>query len=215
MPSADRKYGVPVRIEEDSKELLIKLTQRYGKDMKIILGTLIDMCDQHDLLKKGWEKRLTAALKKGRREIENLKFEEDADRCPAIVKGAEKYKCVWGRREKPPTIKILEKEYEASKELCFGCKRTLAINEQNREYLRQIQQLEFNLKAKSEMTYKVPICGDVGRLNEDATIFTSCRENNGNAVYIEEFCKVKNEGEPCKWYTESIVGVGRKIKRRY
>lgn len=203
--------GGSIRVSQESIERIRRIAKKTGLHHIEIMGTLLDMCEQHNLLKKDWQKRLNVSLERGRREIEESDFDTDPNRCVAIAKGEEKFKCVWGRKGKPPMIRLLAKEYSLSKEMCFSCVKTLLLITENEDYIEKIRLLEFQLQAKSDMMLKVPVCEAVGVLNGDGTLFSRCQEHNMRAVNIEKFCKVKDNGEPCSWYKESIVGVAARI----
>ena len=200
-------------------KLLRKLTEQFKVSRKgaettqgDLIAYLLDMCNVHNLIKEGWMDRLTGALKRGDWKTEDKMMKNDTDRCPAMTHGEEKFKCVWGRKGKPPMIRLLEKDYSLSKNGCVSCVKTMLLVTDKEEYEKKIKYLESKLQAKSEIELKVPVCEAVGVLNGDGTLFSRCQEHNMRAVNIEKFCKVKNNGEPCDWYMESIVGVAEIIK---
>lgn len=209
MPRKPR-LGTTVRLKPVDIETLRKLAKKLGLEQQDILGTLINMCEVHDLLNKEWQERLTAALERGRREIERVQFEGDADRCHAIAQGEEKYKCVWGRQGKPPLIRLLERDYEASKVLCLSCKKTLLILEENAEYLKQIDNLKTKIQQKVDVSFKVPICHKGGILNEDSTEFSGCPKHRGENVSVEKFCRVYSSGLPCALFAQRVIAVADK-----
>ena len=207
MPRTPQKGG-SVRLSGITIDKLRKLSKRIGLDQKTIISTLLDMCIQHDLLNKDWQERLTAALERGRRDIESRYFESDPDRCPAIARGEERFKCVWGRVGKPPFIRLLEKEYEDSKEICASCKRTLLIDEENRKYVIRINELENKLQHKANQQFKAPVCNRGAILTNDGLAFKSCPARGfDKPVDIKTWCKVYNRDTPCYSYAEILIGV--------
>ena len=219
MPRGRSSAGSNVKLLPEEIKLLRKLTARFKvfhKDKNKTQGDLIfyllQLCDVHNLIKEGWDERLTKSLKSGDWQTEENMMRTDPDRCIAISHGKEIFKCVWGRRRKPPMIRLLEKEYEFSKNMCQSCTLTLLDDDERESYEDTIKNLENRLQANADLTFKIPICEAVGVLNGDGTLFSRCQEHNMRAVNIEKFCKVKNDGEPCEWYKESIVGVAEKIK---
>jgi len=204
-------------------KLLRKLTKRFKvfhKDEKKSQGDLIfyllQLCDVHNLIKEGGHlqgvESLTESVKSGDWQTEENMMRTDPGRCIAISHGKEIFKCVWGRRRKPPLIRLLDKEYEFSKNMCKSCTLTLLDDDERESYKDTIKNLENKLQANADLTFKIPICEAVGVLNGDGTLFSRCQEQNMRAVNIEKFCKIKNNGEPCNWYKESIVGIAEKIK---
>lgn len=206
MPRTPRK-GTAVRIDEEHHKILRRLTNRTGKNQKELFEFLLVLCESIDAVNPGWQERLTASLERGRREIELRLFNDDQGRCVALANGIEKYKCVWGRKGKPPFIRLLETEYEASKELCLRCNRTLAMIEENEGLKRKNIELEERLKTRANVTFKVPKCNVGAILSEDGTEFRGCRKSPTVPVSVEKFCKVYQNGLPCAVYAESVIGV--------
>jgi hypothetical protein len=207
MPESPRST-VTIRIEFEAREKLRSLSKRYDLTQNDILTILFDMCDQHDLLRKDWQDRLTAALERGQREIEALAYYEDPNKCPAIAKGSEKYKCVWGREGKPPQIRVLEADFQASLEVCKKCKVTLQIMQEAEGLRSKVDQLTNQLERKAKESFKVPICHKGATLNENATEFSNCPKYRGENVSVESFCKKYSRGLPCALYAERVIAVG-------
>ena len=44
-----------IRVEEDARDKAVALSERYDLPMKTILSKLIDLCEDHNLLKPGWD----------------------------------------------------------------------------------------------------------------------------------------------------------------
>lgn len=208
MPQGSNK-DVTIKISADAHSLLRKIKKSSELDQKQILELLLELCEDNDLLNPGWQKRLTASLVKGARHIESSKFRTDLDRCPALAEGEEKFKCVWGRKGEPPKIKILEKEYETTKEICSKCRITLEIYEENQEYLNEIEALKKKLETKRLVTFKAPVCKMGAILGEDGKSFSGCRKSS-IPVSVEGFCKAQQQGQGCPMYGESVIGIGNK-----
>ena len=208
MPPEPVDYGKTVRIPTEHREQLRKVSKRIGLAQSHILGTLIDMADVHDLLRPDWQKRLKAALLAGDREIESDKYFEDPNRCPAIAKGTSKYKCIWGRKEKTPEVRVLEEFYEASKELCKACKITLGMKAETAGLREEVKHLTHELEIKEKVVFKVPICHKGATLNEDGTEFTNCPKHRHESVSVAAFCKVYQNKLPCMLFAERVIGVG-------
>jgi hypothetical protein len=194
-------------MEAETKDILRMLCKRYDLTQNDVLKVLLEMCDQHDLLKKEWQKRLTAALERGKREIEAKAYYDDPRKCPAMAMGSEKYKCVWGREGRPPAVRVLEVEYQASLEMCLKCKATLQIMQESEGLRSRVVQLENKLKQKSNIEFKIPICHKGATLNEDSTEFSGCPKHPGENVSIDNFCKVYSNGLPCALFAQRVIGV--------
>lgn len=206
MSREDRKDST-IRIDLDNKEALRKICKRTGFSQPDVLNILFNIAESENLITDGWQKRLKALERKADREIEALYYWEDPERCPAIAKGSEKYKCVWGRVGRPPEIRVLEADYQSSKEVCMKCKITLMMKEEVHALRNQADNLEKRLKEKVNVKYKVPICNKGAILNEDATEFSGCPKHRGENVSVATFCKVYSSGLPCALYAERVIGV--------
>ena len=204
-----------IRIDAEDMPLIKKLLAQFKKNMKKPNATqadfihyLLNMCDVQGLLKEDWMKSLTKATKRGSWSTEQEEMEFDSDRCPAIAHGEEKFKCVWGRKGKPPMIRILEKEYGLSKNMCVGCEKTLLPIAENEQHLKRIKVLEKGLESRAREVYKIPVCEGGANLTPDGTGFKRCRRSNTD-VDVLRFCKVVEDG-PCSYFREIVVGVGEK-----
>lgn len=204
-----------IRLAAEDMQLVEKLLKRFKRAKKKpaatqgdLLHFLLLMCDTHGLIKEGWMERLTTALERGNWSIEQEQMEFDSDRCPAIAHGEEKFKCVWGRKGKPPLIRILEKEYGLSKNMCVGCEKTRLPIAENEKHLKRIKVLEKGLESRAREVYKIPVCEGGANLTPDGTGFKKCRRSNTD-VDVLRFCKVVEDG-PCSYFREIVVGVGEK-----
>jgi hypothetical protein len=208
MPSADRRYGKTVRIDDDAKEKLIKYAQRTGMKNRVILNTLIDMCDQFDLLSPDWTDRINAALAKGSAVIQRSRLQE-IEKCDGLRKADGKHKCIQGRPDKTPMIRILSEDLDEALDLCEGCTLTKDPILQNIEYQKRITVLEMQLKAKSDFKLKAPVCERGAVLDNDGTAFKGCPRSS-NPVSIKNFCMILKNGLPCGLFRTVILGVGKK-----
>ena len=104
-------------------------------------------------------------------------------------------------------LRILAEKREDALNLCEGCTLTLEPILQNKEYQKQIANLQDRLNQKASVTYKVPICHKGATLNEDSTEFAGCPKHKGENVSIQNFCKVYSNGLPCMLYAERVIGV--------
>jgi hypothetical protein len=206
MPSPDTST---IRIPVDKKEQLRKVVRRVKLSQVDVLATLIDMADQHDLLREDWQKRLNAALRAGDRELESEAYHQDPDRCPAMAKGDKKYKCVWGRHQKTPEVRILEEFYQNSKNLCMSCGITLGMRLENEGLKQKVADLE---EERERIEFKLPICHKGAIVNKDASEFSGCPRhiNKNENVSVAKFCKVYRTGTPCFSFAERVIGIGEK-----
>ena len=207
MPEQPRKDG-NVRLP---KELINRIrTQAKRKEMTQIklIEELIKLQEVHDLLRDDWDVRLTAALKKGMWHLAQQKHFENKKRCDALRAGDEKWKCIHGRYQKTPMIRILAECYEASLRLCEGCEVTLAPILLNYELQGKIQQLENKLEARAGVTFKAPVCNRGAVLTADGNEFRSCpKRPSAKTVSVYKFCKVLSNGLPCQLYAEIPISV--------
>ncbi len=205
------KYGSSVSLPKNTVDLLRKLCKKYDWTQPALIQRVLEITEYNDLLNKNWENKLTASLKRGSWIEEQEQMEFDSDRCPAIAHGEEKFKCVWGRKGKPPLIRLLEKEYSLSKDGCGSCRRTLEPILENIEHKITIQNLKDKLNKNADLTFKAPVCEAGGILNGDGTEFSRCQDRGG-FVDVKKYCKKRNEGKGCTFYSESVIGFAEKIE---
>ncbi len=207
MPRTPQK-GAAVRLPEEPIKLLRKLAKKTGKSQIWVLSRLLTMADVHDLLNEGWQERLNAALKKGMWHIAQQKHFENKKRCDALRAADEKWKCIHGRYQKTPMIRILAEVYEDALNLCEGCEVTLAPILLNYELQGKIQQLENKLEARAGVTFKAPVCNRGAVLTADGNEFRSCpKRPSAKTVSVFKLCKVLSDGLPCQLYAEVPISV--------
>ena len=205
MPRKQAEY--PIRATPETVELLRRITRNSGKSQDQIMFLLFNLHDTLDLLEEGWQERLAAAERVGAWQLQREKHFAKSDRCLGFREADGKWKCIAGREEKTPMIRILAEDYDDALNLCEGCQLTLEPIRKNREYRRQIIDLEERLDRRVSVKYKVPICHKGAILNEDSTEFSSCPKHRGENVSIENFCKKYSSGLPCALYAERVIGV--------
>jgi len=66
--------GGSIRVSQVAIERIRRIAKKTGLHQIEIMGTLLDMCEKYNLLQKDWQKRLNAALERGRRDIEQSDF---------------------------------------------------------------------------------------------------------------------------------------------
>ncbi len=211
MPRTPQK-GTAVRIDGDHHKILRKLVKRSGKTQGEIFELLLEITDENDLLNPEWDTRLTASLERGKWIIQWKNWSESNDDCEGLRGVDQKWKCIQGRKNKTPMIRLLGADYDEARNLCEGCEITKARTAETEGLREKVITLQAKLRHRADIVYRVPVCEAVGILNSDSTLFSRCQEYNMRAVNIEKFCKIKNNGDPCGWYKESIVGVGEEIK---
>ena len=203
-----KQTGGSIRLPE---KLIHRIrTQARRKDMTQIklLEKLIKIQEVNDLLREDWSKRLDASLKKGMWHIAQQKHFENKKRCDALRAADEKWKCIHGRYQKTPMIRILAEVYEDALNLCEGCEVTLAPILLNYELQGKIQQLENKLEARAGVTFKAPVCNRGAVLTADGTEFRSCpKRPSAKTVSVFKFCKVLSNGTPCQLYAEIPISV--------
>lgn len=204
MPRTARKGGA-VRLPEETINLLRKLAKNLDKTQPWILERLLIMADTHDLLNEGWQDRLTAALEKGMWHLENQKHFENQGACAGLRAADRKWKCVQGRPNKTPMIRILAEDYDEACGLCVGCMVTQEPILKNYELQEKIQQLQKTLNAQGSVTFKAPVCNRGAVLTADGTEFRGCERGTGRThktVSIKTWCKVFENRSPCYSYAE-------------
>ena len=209
MPTKSRK-GTQVRISESVYDQLRKLVKHTGDTQTEVLETLINMATVHDLLRPDWQDRLTAALKKGMWHIQQQEHFESMKKCSGLRAADEKWKCIQGRYQKTPMIRILADNRDDALNLCDGCKVTLEPILLNYELQGKIQQLENRLEARAGVTFKAPVCNRGAVLTADGTEFRGCERGTGRqhkTVSIEKWCKVYENKTPCYSYAEIPISV--------
>lgn len=205
MPTKENIYVI--RGKSKTKELLRKITKNSGKTQDQVMWLLFNLHDTLDLLADGWKERLAAAERVGAWQLQREKHFAKSDRCLGFREADGKWKCIAGREEKTPMIRILAEDYDDALNLCEGCQLTLEPIRKNREYRKQIDDLEDRLQRKVSVKYKVPICHKGAILNEDSTEFSSCPKHKGENVSIANFCKIYSSGLPCMLYAERVIGL--------
>lgn len=205
-----KQGGGAVRLPEETIQLLRNLAKKTGKTQPWILETLIDMAEVHDLLNEGWQERLTAALEKGMWNIQQRKHFESQEKCAGLRAADRKWKCIQGRYQNVPAIRILAEDYEDALNLCQGCTVTLEPILKNYELQEKIQQLEQNLAVAAGVTFKAPVCNRGAILTADGTEFRGCERGTGRqhkTVSILKWCKVYENKLPCYSYAEIPISV--------
>jgi hypothetical protein len=200
--------GGSVRISEESLKILRSIARKSGLEQKEIMGILLEMCQQHDLLNPDWQERLNAALKKGMWQLERKRHLENKERCAGLRGADQKWKCIQGRINKTPMIRILSENHEDALNLCEGCTETLDPVLENIEHKKTIAKLENRLKARSDQKFKAPICNRGAILTNDGLEFKTCPARSyDKPVDIKTWCKVFNRDTPCYSYAEIVIGV--------
>lgn len=207
MPTRDRsEAGSSVRISAKTYKQLKRIVDRADKTQTEIIKILIDMCEVNDLLRKDWQDRLNATLRRGMWQIQQEEHFSNRERCEGLRAADLKWKCISGRKDKTPMIRILAEDRIDALNLCEGCELTLAPRLQNEEYARQIKTLQDEIQIKSDRTFKVPICHKGATLNEDGTEFGGCPKTSAKTpVSIAKYCKVLSGGLPCMLYAERRI----------
>lgn len=209
-----RAAGAAVRLPEETIQLLRKLAKKTGKTQQDILETLLEMAEVHDLLNEDWQKRLTAALEKGMWHIAQQKHFENKEKCAGLRAADQKWKCIQGRYQNTPSIRILAEDYDDALNLCDGCTVTLEPILKNYELQEKIQQLEYNLEAAIGVTFKVPVCNRGAVLTAEGNEFRSCPKSpSAKTVSVQKFCKVLSSGLPCQLYAEVPISVADRESR--
>jgi hypothetical protein len=166
------------------------------------------MATVHDLLRKDWQERLTAALEKGMWHLQQQKHFENKKKCEGLRSADQKWKCIQGRYLNTPAIKTLAENWQDAMNLCEGCEVTLKPILLNYELQGKIQQLESRLKARAGVTFKAPVCNVGAILTADGTEFRNCpKRPSERTVSVENFCKVLSSGLPCQVYAEIPISV--------
>lgn len=212
-----RKRTAPstIRLAAEDMPLLRKLLHRFKTAKKKPNATqgdlvhwLLDMAETHDLINEGWMDRLDAALEKGMWHIAQQKRFENKKACQGLRGADNKWKCIQGRYQNTPAIRILAEDYDDALNLCEGCVITLEPILLNYELQGKIQQLESNLEAAAGVTFKAPVCNRGAVLTAEGTEFRSCpKRPSAKTVSVQKFCKVLSNGLPCQLYAEVPISV--------
>lgn len=212
-----RKRTAPsnLRLEAEDMQLLRKLLHRFQTAKKQPNATqgdlvhwLLNMAETHDLINEGWMDRLNAALEKGMWHIAQQKHFANAEKCSGLRVADQKWKCIQGRHERTPEIRILAEDYDDALELCEGCKVTLEPILKNYDLQAKIQQLERSAEIQAGVTFKAPICNRGSVLTAEGTEFRGCpKRPSAKTVSVAKFCKVLSDGLPCALYAEIPISV--------
>jgi hypothetical protein len=205
---AHKKERRTLNLDIEDHARLMEYAQRKKLKMSVILAEFIEKGVEHDIYDPKWIEKLISAQK-----ILNGFASMDKG-CGALAFGKKKsgegvYRCVWYNPGKPPSIKILGETESLMKSACQSCDVTKDIREGLAQKDTRIKELEAGLDARSREVYKIPLCRGGALLNDDATIFSSCRKSSV-PVSIEKYCKVLSSGLPCGLYAESVIGLGEK-----
>lgn len=210
MPRKPQKGGA-VRLSEETINQLRTLSKNLNYTQPFILATLIDMCAEYDLLNKDWIERINAALARGSEIIQAQRLEDLENRCDSLRYADKNHKCVVGRIDKTPMIRILAADLDEALDLCVGCKISLDPILKNIEHERTIEDLEIKLKSKAGATFKAPICNKGAILTNDGLEFRGCPKTDmGRNVSVEKWCKVYSRGLPCQLFAEIQIAVDSK-----
>lgn len=208
-----KRGGTAVRLSKETHAILRKVVKHTGKTQDDIMHTLIEMADFHDLLNEGWQDRLTAALEKGMWHIAQQKHFENKKRCSGLRSADRKWKCIQGRYQNVPSIKILAEDYDDALNLCEGCEVTLEPILKNYELQEKILTLEQKIKARVNVSFKAPICQKGAVLTADGTEFRSCPKTTEKTVSVKTWCQKYSRGQPCALYGEVVIAVADKASK--
>ena len=212
MPATNEpeKSEYEIRVKAETRELLRKVVKRSGKTQDEFMTSLLEVYDTFNVFSPNWRKRIEAAERAGKWHLQREEYYKDKDRCASFREADEKWKCIVGRIDKTPMIRILAEEKIDALNLCEGCTVTLEPKLKIREYRKRIENLEGKIVGMENVELVVPICRAVGILSGDSTGFFKCQERQMKFADIEKFCKIKHHGKPCIFFEGRIVGVGRK-----
>lgn len=211
MPQDKKWTGGSIRVTEEAIQNIRKIAKRSGLIQPEILDTLINMCVVHDLLNPDWQERLNAALERGAWLIQRKKHLASKERCDGLRDADLKWKCIQGRKNMTPMIRILAEDYEDALNLCEGCTVTLEPILKNYEYQEKIQQLENQIQINVGQKFKAPVCNRGAILTNDGLEFKSCPARSyDKTVDIKTWCKVFNRDTPCFSYAEIVIAVADK-----
>ena len=218
MPPRKRATG-NVRLPIDLIERIRDQVKNRPETQIEYIEKLVKLQEVHDLLRPDWQKRLTAALEKGSWYLSQQKHFENKEKCDGLRAADKKWKCIQGRYQNTPMIRILAEDYVDALNLCEGCEVTLAPILLNYELQGKIQQLENRLKARAGVTFKAPVCNRGAVLTADGTEFRGCERGTGRqhkTVSIETWCKVYENKTPCFSYAEIPISVAdRESEKAY
>lgn len=215
MGRTSRKKDPEKYIRSDLKtiNLLRKIMKKRSGSQNDLVYLLLEVHETLDLLEENWQKRFQASVRAGDWQLQREKHLIDKEKCLGLREADGKWKCIFGREEKTPMIRLLAENRRDALNLCEGCTLTLEPILQNKAYREQIKQLQMELNAREQITFKIPICKAVGILSGDSTEFSRCQEYHMRAVNIEKFCKLKNDGKPCIFFEERLAGIGERLDR--
>lgn len=191
-----------IHVESDAKDKAIKLSQKYKMSMKAVVSTIIDICDNYNLLEPGWQERLNAAAEAGEKQIDKNRYMGLDDTCPALGYVGEKWKCIWGRDQNTPIIKFLAEDLDDALTACARCNRTRDIKNQIDKLQKEVTDLRAEKRAA---VIKVPVCEYGAVLGDEGKTFSGCQRRKGQKVSIAGYCKVYRNGLPCQMYREKAI----------
>lgn len=185
-----------VSMNEADKLLLETLAKRHKLTQKVIVGTLVKMCDKYNLMAGEWESRLVADEEKEEKQGDYTR--QDAT-CEAFVFGDKMHFCVWGQEGKPPLIKKLAKNEVEALDMCAKCVKTLELKD---------KLVTLEMKLAKGMVYDIPSCKMGGQLSTDGKKLY-CKDPKKAAQYrdVNKFCKVVNRGANCEYLTWTKIAV--------
>lgn len=190
---------------EAEKLLLETLAKRHKIPQKVIVGTLIRMCDKYNLMAGDWQARIVAE------DQERDRYAGLQGACGNMTFAKEEYICVRAVLGKPPSIKRLSNNIDEAHKICAICEEDTRKKLDRDLTLERVKQLEAQLDAKTSEKFKVPVCNYGAHLAADGISFDACRLNPGKSVSIESYCKVRMNGKNCASYFERLIGVGKKV----
>ena len=125
-------------------------------------------------------------------------------KCIAEVFKENSYYCVWGRDKGNPKIKKLAEMLDEKNDVCAACQKTL-------ELIKRVEQMEQELMEPFKID--IPICtGGAESREENGEIQFKCPDNL-KWVRIEDFCMVKDRGQPCYGLKHNRVTVQKDKKK--
>lgn len=202
-----------IRATPATIKLLRKIMRKRTDSQDDFMFKLLELHGALDLLEDGWQKRFQASMRAGDWQLQRERHLAQKEKCAGLREADEKWKCIFGREEKTPMIRLLAENRRDALNLCEGCTLTLEPILKNKEYRERIKQLEREIEGRANVEYKIPICRAVGILSGDSTEFSRCQEHHMRAVNIKTFCKIKNAGKPCNFFEERLIGIGEKLDR--
>ncbi len=206
MPSADRKYGTPIRIDTYDDEKLIALAKSLKISKRDIIGKLIIIQEQYDVLGPDLYPRLKALLERGSKAEQRNDFEglDDAPRAMKWMNDTFNYVEV----QKNGLLKITKLSSECTDSIEVVKEFRRQVDEGiEREQLHNIiegkDQEISDLRLGDSQAIKIPVCNKGSRLIAEGREFRGCPKGQSNtAVSVDEWCRVYSSGLPCALFAE-------------